>query len=184
MRAVVIYESMYGNMHLVAEAVAEGLRDGVGADLDAVVVAVADADGALAGAELVVVGGPTHVHSMSRESTRHAAVEAAGKEGSTLHLEDDAEGPGLREWFDRVETLPELGAAFDTRADAAPLVTGRASKGIAKRLRRHGCELVAEPESFVVTKENELVDDELAHARRWGAELAAATGERSNRRRR
>jgi len=172
MRAVVIYESMYGNTHLVADAIAAGLRDDA-SGIDAVVTAVGEVDGALDGTDLVVVGGPTHAHGMTRSSTRHAAAEAADKEGSDLHLEADAEGPGLREWFDGTETLPALGAAFDTRAGAPPLVTGRASKGIAKRLRSHGCELLVEPESFVVTKENELADDELAHARRWGGELAA-----------
>jgi flavodoxin len=61
MRVVVVYESMYGNTHLVADAVAEGLRS---VDrVDAEVVGVAHASAAvLAGAEVVVVGGPTHVH--------------------------------------------------------------------------------------------------------------------------
>ena len=142
--------------------------------IDAVVAAVGEVDGALDGTDLVVVGGPTHAHGMARPSTRHAAAEAADKEGSDLHVDADAEGPGLREWFDETETLPTLGAAFDTRAGAPPLLTGRASKGIAKRLRHHRCELIVEPESFIVTKENELADDELAHARWWGGQLASA----------
>jgi hypothetical protein len=173
MRAVVVYESMYGNTHLVSDAVAEGLGKADDA-VDAVVVAVGEADAVLEGADLVVVGGPTHAHAMTRTSTRHAAVEAAGKDGSELHLDDDAEGPGLREWFDGVEGLPPFGAAFDTRFGAPPVVTGRASKGIARRLRRHGCELLVDPESFLVTKETTLADDELAHARHWGEQLAAA----------
>ena len=173
MRAVVVYESMYGNTHLVADAIADGLREDA-SGIDAVVAAVSEVDGALDGADLVVVGGPTHAHAMTRESTRHAAAEAANKEGSELHLEDDAEGPGLREWFDGIYGLPAHGAAFDTRVDAPPLVTGRASKGIAKRLHRHGCELLVEPQSFLVSKENELAADELAHARRWGGALAVA----------
>jgi hypothetical protein len=53
-------------------------------------------------------------------------------------------------------------------------ITGRASKGIAKRLHAHGFELVAEPESFLVTKENHLEDDEIEHAQEWGASLLAA----------
>jgi hypothetical protein len=174
MRAVVVYESMYGNTHLVADAVADGLRAGAGADIDAVVVPVHEVDAVLDGAAVLVVGGPTHVHGMTRESTRHAAVEAAGKEGNNLHVEGDAEGPGLREWFDDVTDLPRWAAAFDTRMTQPVVVTGRASKGIAKRLHRHGCELLVDPESFLVTKENHLVDDELAHARRWGEQLAAA----------
>ena len=173
MKAVVVYESMYGNTHLVADAVATGLRAG---DADVVaVVPVEEADGALlSDADLVVVGGPTHVHGMSRESTRKAAVEAARKEGSDLEMDPDAEGPGLREWFDAQTELASSAAAFDTRMTGPAAFTGRASKGIAKRLRDHGCKLIAEPESFLVTKENHLVDDEATHAQAWGAQLAAA----------
>ena len=48
----------------------------------------------LAGADLVVVGGPTHAHGMSRASTRKAAVQAADKPVSPLTVEPDALGPG------------------------------------------------------------------------------------------
>ena len=107
MKAVVVYESMYGNTHLVADAIATGLRAG---DADVVVVVpVEEADrGLLSDADLVVVGGPTHVHGMSRESTRKAAVEAARKDGSDLEMDPDAEGPGLRDWFDAQTALASL----------------------------------------------------------------------------
>ena len=170
MKAVVVYESMYGNTHLVADAIAAGLRE-VG---DVVVVPVDRADTALLqDAALVVVGGPTHAHGMSRTSTRKAAVEAAHKPESDLVVDPDAEGPGLREWFAGLGQFATNAAAFDTRMDAAPALTGRASKGIARRLRRHGCTLIAEPESFLVSKENHLQTDEETHARNWGALLAA-----------
>jgi hypothetical protein len=171
MKAVVIYESMYGNTHLVADAIATGLRDAA----DVVVVPVDDATAALlADADLLVVGGPTHVHGMSRESTRKAAAEAAEKPGSDLEMDPDAEGPGLREWFDAIDPISTKAAAFDTRLKAPAAITGRASKGIAKRLRDHGCTVVVEPESFLVTKDNHLLDEETAHARNWGAQLATA----------
>jgi Flavodoxin domain len=175
MRAVVVYESMYGNTHLVADAVADGLRSVDGVDAEVVVVAHASAD-ALAGADVVVVGGPTHVHGLSRPSTRKAAAEDAQKPGRGLELEADAEGEGLREWFDAVGALPPLAAAFDTRLDAPVVITGRASKGIAKRLRRHGSELLDEPRSFLVTKENELEEHEVDEARSWGRRLGVAAG--------
>jgi menaquinone-dependent protoporphyrinogen IX oxidase len=171
MKAVVVYESMYGNTHLVADAVADGLRGG---GIEVAVVPVGDADaGRVADADLLVVGGPTHVHSLSRPSTRKAAVEAAEKPDSVLEVDPDAEGAGLRDWFDGLAPLTGDAAAFDTRIDASAVLTGRASKGIAKRLRKHGATLVAEPESFLVTKESHLLDDESAHARAWGARLAA-----------
>jgi hypothetical protein len=171
MTAVVVYESMYGNTHLVADAIATGIRDVAG---DVVRVApVDDADAALLdGAELLVVGGPTHIHGMSRPKTRTAAAEAAAKPESDLTLEPDADGPGLREWFDGLDAAPRAGAAFDTRLDGPPAFTGRASKSIGKRLRKLGCELIAKPESFLVTKETHLLHDEATRARAWGTELA------------
>jgi hypothetical protein len=139
------------------------------------VVAVHDAKPALAqGVDLLVVGGPTHVHGMTRPSTRAAAVEAAKKPESGLTMEPDVEGPGVREWLDSVGPLDTRAAAFDTRVDAPAAFTGRASKGIAHKLRDRGCSLIVEPESFLVTKDTHLEPDEEAHARRWGATLAAA----------
>ena len=175
MRAVVVYESMYGNTHLIADAVADGLRSVGDVDADVVAVGHASSD-ALAGADVIVVGGPTHVHGMTRPSTRKAAAEAAAEPESEVELEPDAEGEGLREWFDTVSALPRRAAAFDTRMEGPVLVTGRASKGITKRLRHHGCELLDEPRSFLVTKDNHLEDHEVDEARSWGRRLGVAMG--------
>jgi menaquinone-dependent protoporphyrinogen IX oxidase len=170
MKTVVIYESMYGNTHLVADAIAEGLRD----TGEVLVVPVDEAKAALVEeADLVVVGGPTHAHGMSRASTRQAALTAAEKPGSDLVVDPDAEGPGLRDWFATLEWMSGRAAAFDTRIDAPPVLTGRASKGIARMLRHHGFTLMAEPESFLVTKATHLAADEQKRARDWGVQLAA-----------
>ena len=178
MKAVVVFESMYGNTHLIANAIAEGLRS----HGEVEVAPVGDANASLIGsADLVVVGGPTHAHGMSHASTRKGAVEAAEKPGSALVLDDDAEGEGLREWFDSLESMPTNAAAFDTRADMAAALTGRASKGIARRLRRHGATLVAEPESFFVTKQNHLEPDEERRAHEWGAQLSASVEQAARR---
>ena len=169
MHAVVVYESMYGNTRLVAEAIGIGL--GTKYQVDAVPVDKAERR-LLERADLIVVGGPTHVHGMSRPSTRESAVADAARPDSGLTLDPDAEGPGLREWFDSLPALHARAAAFDTRVDLPAIITGRASKGIARRLRRHGLDLVAEPESFLVTKENHLEPDETLRARQWGSRLA------------
>jgi Flavodoxin len=171
MRAVVVYESMYGNTHLVADAIGAGL----GTAFDVSVVPVSQADPAvLGGAGLVVVGGPTHVHGMSRAATRKAAVEAADKPASPLKLEPDALGPGLREWFASLGHYPVKGAAFDTRMHGPAALTGRASKAVARLLRAHGLEVIAEPESFLVTKQDQLEPHETVRAREWGTKLAAS----------
>ncbi len=169
MRAVVVYESMYGNTHRVAEAVGDGLR-GV-ADTD--VVSVHDAPPSLlAEADLVVVGGPTHTHGMSHDNTRTAAIEAVAKPENDLTLDPDAAGDGIREWIASLGTVHGRAAAFDTRVDMSALLSGRASKGIAKQLGHHGFDLIADPESFLVTKETHLEPDEVERARAWGERLA------------
>jgi hypothetical protein len=171
MRALVVYESMYGNTHRVADAIAVGLVAG-GVDASVEVVGSVDADAAAA-ADLLVVGGPTHVHGLSRASTRHAAAEASDAPDSGLTMEPDAEGPGLREWFEALGESEGAAAAFDTRVHKAALLTGQASKGIGRRLRHLGRRLVAEPESFFVA-EDDLEPGEEDRARGWGARLATA----------
>ena len=168
--AVVVYESMFGNTHVIADHVAAGLRDRLD---DVTVVPVHDATNELVGAaDLVVVGGPTHVHGMSSQRSREGAKEMAAKDDQ-LDLDPDAEGPGLRDWFDELPAeLSGRAAAFDTRIHATALLTGQASKGIAKRLSRHGFDLIAEPESFFVDKETHLEADEADRATSWGRRLA------------
>ena len=172
MRAVVVYESMYGNTRAVAEAIGEGLRPVL--DVDVVPVGRAGSE-VVEGAALLLVGGPTHAHGMTRRRTREAAAEAAGKQGSTLVLEDGADGPGVREWLASLGDLNVLAAAFDTRVDWPAVLSGRASKGIERELQSHGAHLVVDPESFLVTKENSLDPGEADRAHRWGERLAALT---------
>ncbi len=171
MRAVVVYESMFGNTHQVAEHIAEGLRS----SFDVEVLSVSEAIGTiLHDIELLVVGGPTHVHGLSRPTSRHSASQMASGDDE-LELEPDAEGPGLREWFDALPRGAGRAAAFDTRVDASALLTGRASKGIAKRLTHHGFELADAPESFLVDKENHLLPAEAERATEWGRHLASVS---------
>jgi Flavodoxin len=171
MRAVVVYESMYGNTHLIADAIGAGLAP----TFDVSVVPVAQASPAtVEGADLVVVGGPTHAHGVSRAGTRKAAVEAASKPASPLKIEPGAQGPGLREWLASLGGCQARAAAFDTRIHMSPALTGRASKGIARLLRAHGFDLIAEPESFLVTKQDRLEPEETTRARDWGTRLAAS----------
>jgi hypothetical protein len=164
MRAVVVYESMYGNTRTIAEA----LGDGLSWVFDTTVVPVdkATAD-LLADADLVAVGGPTHAHSMSRAATRKAAVDAA--RDKALTLDASAEGPGLREWFADVAAHPHaIAVAFDTRVAMPATVTGRAGRGIARRLRRCRFSDVRDAGSFFVDKSNKLLAGETERAAAWG----------------
>ena len=173
MHALVVYESMYGNTHVVASNIADGLRGSY--EVTLVPVAAASAD-LIAEADLLVVGAPTHIHGLSTASSRQAARKAAAKPESGLTLDPEAGGLAIRDWLSGLASGHIPAAAFDTRLAGAPVLTGRASRGISRLLRRHGYRLIAVPESFVVTKLNTLVDGESSRARRWGEALAAAAG--------
>ncbi len=170
MRTLIVYESMFGRTHTVADAIAKGL----GPDAEVRVVPVGEATADLVGwAELLVVGGPTHVHGMTRATTRRSAQDRAAAPDSTLELDPAAGGPGLREWLDTLgDRKGSRAAAFDTRISGPAFLSGRASVGIASSLRRHGCVLVVEPESFLVDRQTELLAGETDRAEHWGSMLA------------
>ena len=120
MKALIVYESMYGNTHAVADAVAEGI--GPEADVDvrpvhAVGTVPADLD-------LLVVGGPTHMHGLSPVTSRGMAASAAEEDAGTL-APGATEQPGLREW------LRDLDAPRTAR-------TARAADGELERARAWG----------------------------------------------
>jgi hypothetical protein len=175
MRALIVYESMYGNTHQVAQQIGEGLRG----PYTVSVLPVANAMPAMiAEADLVVVGGPTHAHGMTSSFSRKEAIDAGGQPDSGLTVDPDAAGTGLRDWFKELPSRPHAkAAAFDTRVDAPAALTGRSSKGIARRLRRLGFDLVTEPASFLVDKENRLLPGEYERAEEWGAHLASIGAE-------
>ncbi len=176
MRALVVYESMYGNTHVVASNVADGLR----ATHEVTLVPVAGAtEDLVAEADVLVVGGPTHMHGLSSPASRRMAVQAAAKPASGLSLDPDACGPGLRDWLKGlgpgigpgIGSAHALVAAFDTRLNGVPAFTGHAGRGIGRLLKRHGYRLIAAPESFLIGQQNTLLDGEASRARRWGAAL-------------
>jgi hypothetical protein len=175
MKTVIIYESSFGNTRRVAEELA---RVAVGHGPVDVHPAEAVGAGVLDDADLVLVGGPTHAHGMSWKSTREEAAKQAAASGDADAPPDvrapgiDAAGTGLREWFHRVDHVDgTAAAAFDTRVDGPEFLTGRASLGISRRLRHHGFHEVAAPRSFLVDRENDLLDGELTRAGEWAASV-------------
>jgi hypothetical protein len=161
---------MFGNTRRVAEAIGSGLAS-IG---DVSVSRATETSHAEAkAADVLVVGGPTHAHGMTRPQSRANAVELAHRPGSGLVLEPQPEGHGVREWLADLPTTPGWGAAFDTRTTMARVITGRASRAIEKRLRQRGRAIVARPASFLVDGANRLVAGEEERARAWGERLAA-----------
>lgn len=167
MSALVIYESMYGNTHAVADAIAEGLGDGVE------VRPAHDAGDLPADVDFLVVGGPTHMHGLSTALSRKMAVSAAKEDGGKVEPGATAE-PGLRAWLRGLDGAGLCAAAFDTRGDARSPVTltGSAARGIGRRLRHRGCDVIDSQSFLVADAEGPLEAGELERAREWGAALA------------
>jgi hypothetical protein len=78
----------------------------------------------------------------------------------------------LREWFYQLPQAKKWGhaAAFDTRLGSA--LAGGAGYGIARKLRRHGYELVKNAEGFILDEAyGPLHAGEIERAKEWGAQL-------------
>jgi len=160
--ALVVYESLYGNTKLIAEAVGEGLAREFTTD----VVEVGTAPAEPSGADLLVVGGPTHQFGLSRQSSRQQGA-------------DDADGPvisldmGIREW---IGCLPRVSGAVAATFDTSirkPNLPGSAARGAAKRLKKTGYRILVPGELFLVEGgKGPITDGELDRAHEWGHMLA------------
>lgn len=174
MRALVVYESLFGNTEQVARAVAEGIGLGSRGAMSVKVVDVAGAPAFLDDdLDLVVVGGPTHAFSMTRPSTREDAVRQGGRA--------EAARSGIREWLGGLRSGPHSQrlAVFDTRVGKVRHLPGSAARSAARSLHKLGYTTAFRPESFYVEDlSGPLLDGELVRAHVWGSELAAEVCDR------
>jgi hypothetical protein len=186
MRALVVYESMFGNTHVVADRIAEGA-----AGSDTRWRWCRRATSTRAPSPITTSSWSAHppMRTVSR-ARRHAgppATRPARTTTSSSTPSSTSTRPGLREWLDAIGDVGRVAAAaFDTRVDAPAVVTGRASKGIARRLERHGFRMAVEPESFLVDRHHHLCDGEGDRAFEWGPpvgglEHLTRSGQRSQR---
>jgi len=164
MRALVVFESMFGNTEKIAVAIGEGLATQLSVDVVEVGTAPTDID---ADTILLVVGGPTHAFGMSRPQTRQDAAKQAGGEVVS-------KSRGIREWLVAVTgSAPVSAVAFDTRVSRG-WVPGSAGRAAQRRLRGKGFGTAGEPTSFYVESTlGPLLEGELSRARQWGERLAA-----------
>ena len=172
LKALVVYESFFGNTESIARAVTSGLRlEGFRAEA----VDVSDATGIdLADCDLLVVGGPTHGFALSRPSTRHDAVARGG------HSRDAARG--LREWLLDLPTGEgtRMAACFDTRVSKVRHFPLSAARSAAHILRQRRFILVAQPMGFVVEDTaGPLAHSEMERAITWARSIARETQARS-----
>jgi hypothetical protein len=165
MKALVVYESMFGNTEHVARAIARGLSKSA----DVTVYNVGDEPQAVSdGSDVIVAGGPTHAFSMSRPSTRVDAVkQGASSDRSTI--------VGLREWVDglRPGHRGQVVATFDTRVAKVRHLPGSAAKSAARILRRRGYPAVSSKSFYVTDTTGPLLPGEIERAEAWGQMLAA-----------
>ena len=171
-KVLVAYESMYGNTAMIAHAIGSGFET---SGFETVVAPIDEVTSDRAtGVDLLVVGGPTHVHGMSRDTTRASAAK-----DERNSYEHPTVTPGIRAWLDG---LPEgngrPAVAFDTRLKGPMAFTGSAAKGIGRQLRHHGFRSVAPPQSFLVAKDNTLIEGEAQRAQEWAAGVAGAAVQR------
>jgi len=154
MKALVVFDSVFGNTAQVARAMAEAL--GEGATAKAVREATAED---LVGLELLLVGSPTRAFRPTPATVAWLKDLPAGR----LH--------GVQV------------AAFDTRADLAEVKSGLlrrmidlfgyAASPISKRLVQKGGTLAMAPQGFLVKgTEGPLVEGELERAAAWARKAA------------
>jgi hypothetical protein len=170
MRALVVYESMFGNTRQVAQLICEGISE----VMECTVVNVNDLAGVDAhGADLLVVGAPTHAFSLSLPASRAEAAKLAADPARKLVLEPSAAGIGIREFLETLAPSPRAFAAFDTRV-TPDWMRSSARKHIARVLKESGRAEV-DSTSFRVDRDNRLRPGELPRARRWAHTIATDT---------
>jgi flavodoxin len=145
MRALVVYDSLYGNTEKIAEAIGGAIAGGEVSVLRAGEVGPPE----LENISLLVVGAPTQ-GGRATEAVR-----------DLLNRITKAEINGVD------------AAAFDTRVTSkVAKIFGYAANKIASNLKKKGANLIAEPEGFFVEgTKGPLTQGELERAAEWGKGL-------------
>jgi hypothetical protein len=160
MKAVVVYESHWGNTEAIARAVAAG----IGPEAEALTTDQA-ARAALIDADLVVAGAPLIAFGLPSDETRGGVAAESAKAPTP----PDLSHPSLSCWLANLPRGHGRSASFETRMRWSP---GGATGAIDRGLEDAGYRSVGKGRRFVVKgKYGPLRDGEIELARRWGAEL-------------
>lgn len=175
MRAVIVFESMFGNTERLATDVMAGLAEaGSGVSMSEVAV-VAPQD--LLGCDLVVLAAPTHALTLSSPLSR---ADAVGRGADPAHATT-----GIREWLTTLDAAMPVSsgrpsfAVFDTKVSKAKHRPGSAARGAARRLRKAGFTVVDRTTFYVEDVKGPIAAGEHERARSWGGglvDLVAAPG--------
>ena len=144
MKTLILYDSLYGNTKIIAEAIGE-VMPGQAELINVTGVDVSE----IRSYDLLLIGGPTHGGSISEN------VQALLEQIPPSILE----GKPV--------------AAFDTRmTNRLILLFGCAAPKIARMLQQKGGELVGQPEGFFVSGgKGPLKEGEVQRAAAWGQEI-------------
>jgi len=161
MKAVVVYESLWGNTAAIARAIAEGIGPGAQAlsTAEAVGEAITDAD-------MIVVGAPVLGFNLPDEKMRENIRSNPFRTSPPPNLTH----PSVRSWLAALPKGNGRSAAFETRLWWSP---GGATPAINRGLEVVGYIPLVKAQRFIVTgKYGPLRNGELERARLWGAELS------------
>jgi hypothetical protein len=161
MKAIVVYESLWGNTAAIARAIA----DGIGPEARAMSTGEASAE-AIAGADLIVAGAPLLGFRLPTDGMRNSI----SRDPKHAQKPPDLSQPSLRSWLAALPNGTGHSAAFETRMRRSP---GSATGAISKGLQKAGYRRIAEDERFIVKGTyGPLAEGEVGRAKAWGAELA------------
>ena len=160
MKAVVVYESLWGNTAAIARAIAEG----IGPDAAALSTTQATAE-AIANANLIVAGAPLLGFRLPTDTMR----KTIARDPKHAKTPPNLSAPSLRSWLAALPKGNGRSAAFETRIKWSP---GSATGAIRKALQRAGYRrIVADGRFLVKGTYGPLADGELERAKAWGVEL-------------
>jgi hypothetical protein len=163
MKAIVVYESLWGNTAAIARAIAEG----IGPEAQALSTAEATAE-VIADADLIVAGAPVIAFNLPTEQTR----DSIRTNPSRARSNPDFSHPSMRSWLEALPKGQGRAAAFETRLWWSP---GGSTSTIVRKLEGAGYRTVAKAQRFIVKGAyGPLRNGEVERARQWGAELAQA----------
>ena len=163
MKAIVVYESIWGNTAAIARAIAEG----IGPETRVLSTAEASAE-AIAGADLLVVGSPVLGFSVPSDAMLKGIASGQGRDP----VAPDLSQPSMRAWLGTIPNGSGRSAAFETRIWWSP---GGATSGITRALEKAGYSSLAKPQKFIVQgKYGPLRKGELEKAKQWGEDLMKA----------
>jgi flavodoxin len=162
MKAMVVYDSVYGNTRQIGDAIGAAIGAALGSPEDVQVVKAGEArPEQLAGLSLLVVGSATQKFNPLGATTRFLkSIPKNGLAGIKVAAFD------TRFTVSEVERVRIL--AFFVR------IFGYAAEPIAKRLQKAGGELSVPAQGFYVSgTKGPLLEGELERAADWGRHIAA-----------